>query len=222
MFIGVYNYTVLLTYLGLSSAVVGMVEAMNGNFRLAVMCLLICGLCDMFDGTVARTRKNRTTEEKRFGVQIDSLCDVICFSVFPAIIGLCLCPINAFTVLCSVFFVLAGVIRLAYFNVQEQSREELNDGKREYYLGMPVTASALIMPIVALITSIDKMSWAYLYPTCLIVVGILNISRFRVRKPYLVGLMCIALVGALVFFLTFQYGNNITCLKAVENIGNNV
>ncbi|MBQ3669441.1 MAG: CDP-alcohol phosphatidyltransferase family protein [Clostridia bacterium] len=221
MFIGVYNYTVLLTYLGVTSAVIGMVEAMNGNFRTAILCLLICGLCDMFDGTVARTRKNRTTDEKRFGVQIDSLCDVICFGVFPAIIGLCLCPINVFTVLCSVFFVLAGVIRLAYFNVQEQSREETGDGKREYYLGMPITMSALIMPAVALVTAIDKVSWAYLYPTCLAIVGVLNISRFRVKKPYLVGLLCIAAIGAVVFFLAFRYGGSITCLKGA-NLGSNV
>ncbi len=221
MFIGFYDYTVVLTYLGLTSAVFGMYEAMNGRFKIAVMCLLICGLCDMFDGTIARTRKNRTRDEKRFGVQIDSLCDVVCFSVFPAVIGLTLCPDNAITLLCSAFFVLAGVIRLAYFNVQEQFREENRDGRREYYSGVPVTTSALIMPLIALISS--TLKWPYLYPTCLALMGVLNISRFRVKKFYMVGLVCIALIGALVFFLTFRYGGTITAMKGSAPLpGNNI
>ena len=86
MFIGYYNYTVVLTYLGLSSAVVGMVEAMKHDYKTALICLLICGVCDMFDGMIARTSKKRSEDAKSFGVQIDSLCDVICFGVFPVVI----------------------------------------------------------------------------------------------------------------------------------------
>ena len=222
MFIGFYNYTVVLTYVGLASAVVGVSEAISGNYRMAVLCLLISGLCDMFDGIVARTNKRRSRDAKRFGVQIDSLCDVICFSVFPAVLGLCLCPNNVFTILCCVFFVLAGIIRLAFFNVQEQNREENNEGKREYYLGLPVTMSALIMPAVALITTIDKISWAYLYPTCLALLGVLNISRFKVKKPYMVGVICMVILGAAVFYLALRYGSNITCMKELPAVSNNV
>ena len=40
----------------------------------------------MFDGKIARTKKNRTEDEKRFGIQIDSLCDVVCFGVFPIVL----------------------------------------------------------------------------------------------------------------------------------------
>lgn len=40
----------------------------------------------MFDGKIARSKKNRTDREKMFGVQIDSLCDCVCFGVFPAMI----------------------------------------------------------------------------------------------------------------------------------------
>ena len=41
----------------------------------------------MFDGKVARTKKDRTECEKKFGIQIDSLCDAICFGVLPVVIG---------------------------------------------------------------------------------------------------------------------------------------
>ena len=44
------------------------------------------GLLDTFDGKVARTKKNRTEDQKRFGIQIDSLCDIVCFGVCPVII----------------------------------------------------------------------------------------------------------------------------------------
>ena len=85
-FLGVYDYTIILTYMSLISAVVGMTLASAGRFTAAVLCLLFSGLCDAFDGTVARTKKNRTDDEKAFGIQLDSLCDVVSFGVFPAML----------------------------------------------------------------------------------------------------------------------------------------
>ena len=85
--IGFYNYTVILTYMGLASSLIGIYLAMSGShITMAVIALMISGLCDMFDGKVARTRK-RTDDEKKFGIQIDSLCDLICFGLLPAAIG---------------------------------------------------------------------------------------------------------------------------------------
>ena len=72
MFVGIYNYTVIITYLSLISAGLGMYFSANGSFKAALFCLLLSGLCDMIDGPVARTRK-RTETEKKFGIQIDSL-----------------------------------------------------------------------------------------------------------------------------------------------------
>ena len=87
--LGVYDYTVVLTYVSLMVSIGGMMFAVNGHLHLGVMCLAISGLCDMFDGKIARTKKNRTEVEKRFGIQIDSLSDIVCFGVAPA--GLCYC-----------------------------------------------------------------------------------------------------------------------------------
>ena len=87
--IGVYDYTVLLTYLGFASGVFGIIEAFNGRIFPAIICLMFSGLCDMFDGKVARTKKKRTVEERHFGIQLDSLSDLVCFGVLPAVIG---CP----------------------------------------------------------------------------------------------------------------------------------
>ena len=76
--IGYYNYTTLLTYLSLASATTGIVVSLmdSGHPYIAMCFLLFCGLCDAFDGKVARIKKNRTERECKFGIQIDSLSDI--------------------------------------------------------------------------------------------------------------------------------------------------
>ena len=77
--IGFYNYTVIVTYLGVALSIVGMALASNGRYEYAVLCLALAGACDTFDGKIARSMKNRTKEMEIFGVQLDSLCDMVCF-----------------------------------------------------------------------------------------------------------------------------------------------
>ena len=94
--IGVYDYTVVLTYISLVITLVGISLAIEGSFRSAVFCLALSGLCDMFDGKIARSKKNRTDREKMFGVQIDSLCDCVCFGVFRILYNLWSDPTGIF------------------------------------------------------------------------------------------------------------------------------
>mgnify|MGYP000761152357 CR=1 FL=1 len=77
----------------------------------------------MFDGKIARTKKNRTDDEKNFGIQIDSLCDVVCFGIFPAMICYCLGVNTPAGIGALIFYSVASVIRLAYFNVSETKRQ---------------------------------------------------------------------------------------------------
>ncbi len=145
--IGFYDYTVILTYLSLLSALTGAILASMDLFAWAVLCLLLSGVCDAFDGTVARTKKNRTPEEKAFGIQIDSLCDAVSFGVFPALlcyfagmdglvgIGILLC------------YSLCAVIRLAFFNVIEEKRQQTETGGNKVYRGLPVTTISLLLPV---------------------------------------------------------------------------
>ena len=83
--LGFYNYTVILTYLGMLMSFLGLSFAVGGSMQPALLCLMVSGVCDMFDGTIASTM-DRTRSEKRFGIQIDSLSDLICFGVLPAVI----------------------------------------------------------------------------------------------------------------------------------------
>ena len=57
--LGVYDYTVILTYISLWISIGGMMLSLNGHLDLAVLCLALSGLCDMFDGKIARTKKEQ-------------------------------------------------------------------------------------------------------------------------------------------------------------------
>lgn len=86
--VGFYNYTVILTYMSLVSSITGMFFTFTGHLSIGILCLALSGLFDAFDGKVARSKKDRTMDEKRFGIQIDSLCDLVSFWSFSCCIVL--------------------------------------------------------------------------------------------------------------------------------------
>lgn len=144
--IGFYNYTVILTYLSLVSSLLGIKFAFEGKAFAAMACLAASGICDMFDGVVARSKKDRTDDQKNFGIQLDSLCDVVCFGVFPAIFLYFNGVDSIVGIALLVLFVLCAVIRLAFFNVLEIKRQKNEGGAAKKYRGLPVTSIAIILP----------------------------------------------------------------------------
>lgn len=157
--LGFYDYTVWLTYMSAFFAVYGTFVGINGGGHpyIAAICLIICGVLDGFDGRVARSKKNRTAEEKAFGIQIDSLSDMLAFGVLPCAMNYALGSDMKeskewylFFFLCAVF-VLSTLIRLAHFNVMEEMRQKEEEGNRKYFNGLPVTTSAFVFPFLAVI-----------------------------------------------------------------------
>ena len=165
-FIGVFDYTVWLTYISLASALVGLMQASHGNIRLAVLCLMFSGFCDMFDGMVARTKKNRTQDEKNFGIHIDSLVDVVAFGVTPAAIFYFCGMESVWGIAILVLYVTCGVIRLGFFNVLE-TRRQANPQESaclKAYRGLPITSSAVITPLVCAVCwllPVQIQPWVY-------------------------------------------------------------
>lgn len=213
--IGIYDYTVVLTYMSFVSAIGGITLAVARTPHpiLASFCLLFCGLCDMFDGKIARTKKNRTEEEKAFGIQIDSLCDIVAFGVQPAVLAIALCGYRWYAYLVGSLFVLAGLIRLAYFNVTEEQRQKETEEVRKNYTGLPITASALIFPLFYSIVSVYCLcteeitrfgrlfmqgNFRALLCVLMALTGILYITPFKMRKPRSRELWLILAVGLLV------------------------
>ena len=192
--LGVYNYTVVLTYIGMLMGFTGISFAMSGNLLGALLCLMIAGFCDMFDGKIASTMV-RTVQEKRFGIQIDSLSDLICFGVLPAVIVCSIAPAGTITFLVSGIYVLAALIRLAWFNVDEEERQNQSDGAREYYLGLPVTTSALLLPALLGMGWLRGWALAPVGTVLLAVMGLAFLTPFRLKKPHLPGKIGMLLCG---------------------------
>ncbi len=181
--IGFYSYTVVLTYLGLASAAMGMILTFQGFAKYALFCLAFSGLCDMFDGKVARLKKDRTEDEKRFGIQIDSLCDVVCFGAFPMILCYSIGMRGPAGISLLVFYLVAGVIRLAFFNVMEEKRQDETDEARKYYQGLPITSIAIILPLFCTLRPLLGHRFLSELHICILTVGLLFIINFPLRKP---------------------------------------
>ena len=181
--LGFYNYTVILTYLGMLSGFTGIVCASSGNLKGALICLVISGVCDMFDGKIASTME-RTRQEKRFGVQIDSLSDLICFGVLPAMIVYVSLSGRLRLIPCALY-TLCALIRLAWFNVDEEERQDRESGRRKVYLGLPVTSAAVLFPV--LIGLGTKLRWPLhlLLPLVTLLTAAAFLTPFRLKKPTL-------------------------------------
>jgi len=225
--IGFYDYTVILTYMSLLSAGTGIFITLSGMGHpyWGTFFLLFCGLCDAFDGVVARTKKDRSELERNFGIQIDSLSDLIAFGVLPACIGMSLVRTSPllvevfgsqkdnfpllivkfalFAVL--VLYILAALIRLAYFNVTEEERQRTEGGVRKYFTGLPVTTAALIFPSVMLLKYIVTIDISIVYFPVTLITGFLFLSKLQIPKPRLRGVLIMVAIGILEFVLLLLF-----------------
>lgn len=190
MFIGKYNKSVIVTYLGVLSTMIGIFLAL-GTFGTphitgAVICLMISGICDMFDGKIARMCKGRTEEDVEYGIQIDSLTDMISFIAFPIAIMLGISKYMAIE-LCGVIavplfaiFTICGISRLAYFNLSAHSE----DGPVKYYSGLPVTTTSMIFPAAYLLKYVvSNQVFISIYLALFAVVAFLFVFNFKIKKP---------------------------------------
>ena len=182
--LGIYNYTVILTYIGFLSGFAGILCVLEGHLSAAVLCLLGAGVCDVFDGKVASTKKDRTRSEKRFGIQIDSLSDLVCFGVLPAVIVYSLGGAWVRALACGAY-VLCALIRLAWFNVDEEARQDFDTGRRKVYLGLPVTSAAAVFPLLIGVGAWRHWPLHIMGPLTLLVVAAAFLTPFSIRKPSL-------------------------------------
>lgn len=200
MIIGKWNKSVILTYIGLISSVIGTYLAFtNDNILLALSCLLIAGVCDLFDGYVARKCK-RTDQEKQFGIELDSLVDVFSFIALPISIFINLNLTSWYHLIIYIFFAICGIARLAYFNISLE--EENKDKPIKYYSGLPVTYTAAIIPLAYLVTYFlsSKIIPIY-YAIIIMMIAILNILNIKIRKPHGIAYAIFALLAIIVLFL---------------------
>lgn len=213
--IGFYNYTVILTYVGLMSSIFGIYMTFKGSFLTAVFCLIVSGVCDMFDGMVARSCKNRSELAKNFGIQIDSLCDLICFGVFPGFFNITLTQrycekFSIVSLLISALFILCAVIRLGYFNVMEMERQKETSEVRKFYQGLPVTTIAGFLPLLFTFRNVIGFDYFYIVLNILILaLAVLFVLNFKIPKPHKRGVMVMSLLALIMIIVLSLQGLNI-------------
>ncbi len=193
--IGKWNKSVILSYIGLSLSVLGMLLVIReSNIKYIQVCLMIAGICDLFDGTVARMCK-RTKEEKLFGIELDSLVDVVNFLAFPVVILMALGLNKLYYLPVYILYVLFGVARLAYFNITVE--DDNKPGK--YYDGLPVTFAAMIFPLVYLLSYVLKQSiFNIIYLLTMLLVSILFIVKIKIPKLKLKASLVLLLIAIVV------------------------
>ena len=198
--IGFYHHTVDMTSLSLLVSTAGLLFAVAGHPFAALFCLMASGICDMFDGKIARTRQGSTDEERRFGIQLDSLCDIVCFGVLPAVIGVTVVGSHSIARylawVVGAMLILGALIRLAYFNVTEETRQATEGGRRTHYTGLPVTSAAVIFPFAfGLSLLLPDAATPWIYSAFALATAICFVCPFRVRKPHGLGLVILGLLG---------------------------
>ena len=196
--VGKWNKSVILSYVGLMFSLFGMFLCLKGfATKYALICFGFAGVCDMFDGTIAR-RCKRTKEEKAFGIELDSLIDVASFGVFPIIICMSMGLNTKFHFPIYALYIIFAVARLAYFNISLES-----DNKPvKYYQGLPVTMSSFFLPIVYLLSYVlDKELFNLIYSIQMLIIACLFILKIKIPKP-----------GLKVSFLIFGIGLTIAAL----------
>lgn len=144
LLIGPGGLSPLVTYMSTCCAVLSVLSSLSSNFRLSVALVVACGILDSFDGRFA-SMFPRGERALRFGVEVDSLSDVVAFGVAPATLvmsvasmaGRGVLPLLGFV--CSCAYVVAAVHRLAWYGTLATSDDADHSGFR----GVPVTYSAL-------------------------------------------------------------------------------
>ncbi len=189
MFLGKYNKSVLLTYAGVCAALFGMFFALCDRMDYAFLCLISAGVCDLFDGKVARACK-RTPEEMAFGVQIDSLADVVSFLALPSIIAMKLLNLWYIAV---IPYALAGIIRLAWFNMHTTQE------RTPYFEGLPVTYAALILPLFYLLgLFLPAIFIAPVLTVIYLLIALLFVLSFKIPKPSGIWYVLFSLLAVIV------------------------
>ncbi|MFA5161640.1 MAG: CDP-alcohol phosphatidyltransferase family protein [Elusimicrobiales bacterium] len=143
MVIGIWNPANALTLAGCALAALSAFFTLANRPSAAVICLLWSGVCDLYDGTIAKARA-RTDFEKSFGFHLDSIVDMAAFGLAPAVLlrGFWLqAPADAALL---AGYCICAAARLAYFNALAAS------GGGEGYRGLPVTFAAWIFPAALL------------------------------------------------------------------------
>jgi CDP-diacylglycerol--serine O-phosphatidyltransferase len=170
----------LITVLAICAGLTGIRLAFEGRFELAVGMVLLAAFLDGIDGRIARLLKATS----KFGVQMDSLADIINFGVAPALVlyAYVLDGARSLGWIAALIYAIAAGLRLARFNVMEE-RQVKAPWQSEFFVGVPAPMGAMLvlLPVYLGFLGIPLEGWvAYAASAYTVLMGYLLVSRLPI------------------------------------------
>jgi CDP-diacylglycerol--serine O-phosphatidyltransferase len=191
----------LLTTGNLFCGFVAMLLTVDGRYAEATLAIFVAMLMDMLDGRVARLMKATS----QFGVEYDSLADIVSFGVAPAFMlyWFALRDLGRPAWFAAFLFVICGALRLARFNVITGSAD------KRYFVGLPIPAGAAVAcSVVILLQGEDLTRWMRVsvavvtYLVALLMVSTFHYWSFKefdwAKRPPVQTLLIVVLAGMIV------------------------
>jgi CDP-diacylglycerol--serine O-phosphatidyltransferase len=184
---GIYVLPNLITLSSMFSGFYSIVASLNSDYERAAWAIMIASVFDVLDGWVARITHTAT----RFGIEIDSLSDVISFGVAPGVLVYTwtLSSFGKVGWIGSFFLVACAALRLARFNVQ------MGGAEKKHFTGLPTPAAALVIATTVLA-----------YEEIIEILEHLNLVKLAevVGKDYWVLALTFLLAGLMVSNITYH------------------
>ena len=179
MIIGAYNPACLVSLWGLVAAIGAITLAAAGRIEFALSCLVLAGLADLFDGLVAR-RLQRSDYEKEFGVQLDTVVDVVSFVLAPFAVAFGAGLRSPAALGAMALFAVAGAVRLAHFNTLSAQGAD----QSTHHRGLPVTYTALIFPVLFILRdAVPEAAFKVVLGVAFPLIAVAFVMDRPVRKP---------------------------------------
>ena len=147
----------LITLSGLSFGLSSMRFAIEGEFNLAIICILFAAVCDALDGMLARHLES----ESDLGFQLDSLSDFLSFGIAPGLLMyMAIFDQNSIGAFAALVFIVFSCLRLALFNVLHEKSKTNEVPRLDFFTGIPTPAGAILimLPLTHVYIGYD---WAY-------------------------------------------------------------
>lgn len=188
--IGYYNLANLVTALGLACALLAWFLIDQKQYAVAMLAFSCAGLCDMMDGRIARAAVTSGKRAQFYGVQLDSLCDVISFGAVPCFMAYSLGYTRTIDIIIYLLFAVCGATRLANFNM-EVALDSPNL-RSKFFTGIPIPFSVNVFPLLLIVHLLVGRPLFWLFRIVFLLVAIGYILRIRIPKP--AGKMQIGLI----------------------------
>jgi CDP-diacylglycerol--serine O-phosphatidyltransferase len=205
---GIFILPNLVTSSSLFCGFFAIISSIQGRYEAAAIAIVIAAVFDGLDGRIARFTKTTSF----FGVEYDSLSDLVSFGVAPAVLAFlwALQPFGRLGWLAAFMYVICGALRLARFNVEKSNEQSLN------FKGLPIPAAACFLASMILYESSINgfsesrhiISIVIIYVLSFLMVSSIRYMSFkefniRNQKPFNV------LVAIILIFIVIAYKPNV-------------